>query len=54
MQNQPPVSEDYTVSAWQFEVTNSLNTNEERLNTLLEAIGLATDLADLKNRIKEL
>jgi len=54
MQNKPPVSEDSTTSSWQFEVTDTVNNSEQRLNTLLESIKTATTLADLQSKIQNL
>jgi len=52
--NKPPVSEDTTTSAWQFESTDKINETEQRLNTLLRAIKEATNLAALQEKIKKL
>ena len=41
-------------TAWELEVTQNINTLEQRLNALLQAIDEATDLDNLKERIRRI
>ena len=52
--NQPQISNDSTQSAWDLEVTQVLNRLEQRYLSLLQAIEDADDLADLKERVRDL
>ena len=52
--NQPAIKEDPTESSWDLEVTQVLNTLEQRYLSLLQAIEDATDLNDLKERARRL
>lgn len=52
--NNPPVSEDISHNAWQFETNEKVNETEQRLNALLRAIKTATSLSDLQEKVKKI
>jgi hypothetical protein len=52
--NQPPLSDNFNASTWDLEVTQTINTLEERVRALLEAIKNSSDLDDLKNKVNNL
>lgn len=52
--NNPPIKKNPVEATWDFEVTVNINTMEERLLSLLRAIQEATDLADLKDKAKNI
>ena len=52
--NQPPIDDDPVRSSWDLEVTQNLNTLEQRFVILLREIRNATDLDDLKSRVERL
>ena len=52
--NQPPVNDDIVKASWELQVTNDINQTEQRLIALLRAIEQATDLDNLKIRIRNI
>lgn len=54
--NQPVTNPDKSPgeTSWELEVTQNINTEEQRLNALLLAIIEATDLDDLRARVRRI
>lgn len=52
--NQPPITDNPVDATWNLEVTQTINSLEERLRELLNAINDSIDLDDLKTKIQRI